>query len=550
MEKFSTVFVSTLYEKIQFKIRMNKILSSLVAIFSITTLSANNPSPEVPKLVVGITIDQLRGDYLEMFRHNFGNGGFNRLLNGGLVYSNVEYDFPNLDRASTIATIFTGAYPSYHGITGENQFSITENREVSAFADNNFMGNFTTDRVSPLAIRVSTIANELKTASGGQSDVFAFAPYASQAMASGGHGGNGVFWLDDENSKWATSTFYRERIPIIDQHNRNTQASLTYILRSITWRPANDISRYNAFPYTRNIQNFQHHFSSDRRNPMRLFKQSPFVNTEVTNIALQVMEANSLGKRQNPDFLALTFYAGSYENALDKNYSVEIQDTYYRLDKELERLLDAIDAAVGLQNALIFVVSTGYFNEQEIIPDGMVTPGGDFNPERVQALLNMYLMHTYGREQWIKQYYNQQFFFDRKLLEDKNINITEFQQRAAEFLIQVSGVQDVITSHQMLHGAYNSTVQYYRNGFFKGISGDLFLKLQPGWRVVDSQNPTNQQRVRSNAILSPVIFFGNNIKPQRVHRTIEVIEIAPSVSHRLRIRAPNAARGRVLEELF
>jgi predicted AlkP superfamily pyrophosphatase or phosphodiesterase len=528
---------------------MNKILSSIVAFFSITTLWGTTSS-EVPKLVVGITIDQLRGDYLEMFRHNFGNGGFNRLLSGGLVYSNVEYDFPNLDRASTIATIFTGAYPSYHGITGENQFSITENREIPTFFDNSFMGIFTSDRVSPLAVKVSTIANELKIASGGQSDVFAFAPYASQAMASGGHGGTGVFWLDDETRKWASTTFYKDRIPTIDQHNRNTQASLTYLLPGITWRPANPVSQYNTFPYTRNIQNFQHHFSSDRRSPMRLFKQSPFVNVEVTDIALKILEVNSLGKRQNPDFLALTFYAGNYENALDKNYSVEIQDIYYRLDKELERLLNAIDAAVGLQNALVFVVSTGYFNEQEIIPSGMVTPGGDFNPERVQALLNMYLMHTYGREQWIKQYYNQQFFFDRKLLEDRNINITEFQQRAAEFLIQVSGVQDVITSHQMLHGAYNSTVQHYRNGFFKGVSGDLFLKLQPGWREIDPQNTNNQQRVRNNAILSPVIFFGNNIKPQRVHRTIEVVEIAPSVSHRLRIRAPNAARGKVLEELF
>jgi len=76
------------------------------------------------------------------------------------------------------------------------------------------------------------------------------------------------------------------------------------------------------------------------------------------------------------------------------------------------------------------------------------------------------------------------------------------------------------------------------------------LELTPGWRIVDSQNPNSQQRVRSNAVMSPAIFFGNNIQPQRIHRTIQATEIAPSVSHRLRIRAPNAARGRVLEELF
>jgi hypothetical protein len=273
------------------------------------------------------------------------------------------------------------------------------------------------------------------------------------------------------------------------------------------------------------------------------------VNKEVNDIAIKVLESSSLGKRMNPDYLAVTFYAGNYEKALDKNYSIEIQDTYYRLDQELGRLLDAIESSVGLKNTLIFVVSTGYFDEQEVLPEGMITSGGDFHPDRSQALLNMYLMALYGREQWIKKYYNRQFFFDKKLLEDKKIDVARFQQDAAEFLVQSAGIQDVITSHQMLHGAYNENVQFYRNGYYKGITGDLFLELQPGWRVVDPQS-SEHQRVRNNAVISPVIFFGSDIKPQRINRTIEATEIAPSVSYRLRIRAPNAAQGEILKELY
>jgi Arylsulfatase A and related enzymes len=527
---------------------MFKILSSIVVFFSITTLYAQNPSGEVPKLVVGITIDQLRGDYLEMFRHLFGAKGFNRLLNNGLVYSNVHYNFPNLDKASTITTVFTGANPSYHGITGESKYSVEANSEISSFFDNNYLGNFTTDKVSPLPIRVSTIADELKVASGGQSDVFAFAPYASQALASGGHDASGAYWIEDYTGKWATTTFYKTKQPVVDQHNRSMQ-SLSTAIAGITWRPAMDITRYDAFPYTKNRTNFQHYFGADKNKSVRLLKQSPYVNQEVGDMAIKIIESSSLGKRMNPDFLALTFYAGNYEDALDKNYSVEIQDTYYRLDQELGRLLDALETTVGLKNCLIFVASTGYFDEQEILPEGMKTSGGDFHPDRSQALLNMYLMAVYGREQWIKKYYHGQFFFDRKLLEDKKINLREFQQSAAEFLVQSAGVQDVITSYQMLHGAYNQNVQYYRNGYYKGISGDLFLELQPGWRVIEPQSPEHQ-RVRNNAIVSPVIFFGSNIKPQKINRTIEATEIAPSVAYRLRIRAPNAAEGEILEELF
>jgi predicted AlkP superfamily pyrophosphatase or phosphodiesterase len=527
---------------------MIRVLSSLVAFFSITALCAQNPAGEVPKLVVGITIDQLRGDYLEMFRHTFGQKGFNRLLANGLVYSNVHYDFPNLDKASTITTIFTGANPSYHGITAEKKYIVAQNREEFSFFDDNYLGNFTTDKRSPLPIKVSTLADELKIASGGQSDIYAFAPDASQALASGGHAASGAYWIEDVTGKWATTTFYKNKQPIVDQYNRSAQ-SLTNTIGSITWRPAIDIARYNAFPYTKNRYNFQHYFGLDKKDNIRLFKQSPYVNREVAEMAIKVLESSSLGQRMNPDYLALTFYAGNYEKALDKNYSVEIQDTYYCLDQELGKLLDAIEATVGIKNTLIFVVSTGYFNEQETLPEGMVTSGGDFHPDRSQALLNMYLMALYGREQWIKKYYNCQIFFDRKLLEDKKIDLVEFQQKAAEFLVQSAGVQDVITSHQMLHGAYNENVQYYRNGYYKGVSGDLFLELQPGWKVIEPQS-SDSYRVRYNAVVSPVIFFGSNIKPQKVERTIEATEIAPSVAYRLRIRAPNAAGGEILKELF
>ncbi len=527
---------------------MIKILSSLVAFFSITALCAQNPTGEIPKLVVGITIDQLRGDYLEMFRHTFGNRGFNRLLTNGLVYSNVRYNFPNLDKASTITTIYTGANPSYHGITAEKKYVSESDSEVSSFFDNKYLGNFTTAKLSPLPVRVSTIADELKMASGGQSDIFAFAPDASQALASGGHAASGAYWIEDFTGKWATTTFYKNKQPAVDQHNRSDE-SLSSTIGNITWRPAIDIELYNAFPYTKNRYKFQHYFGVDKKDNIRLFKQSPYVNKEVNDIAIKVLTSASLGKRMNPDYLALTFYAGNYEKALDKNYSIEIQDTYHRLDQELARLLDAIDASVGLKNTLIFVVSTGYFNEREILPEGMISSGGDFHPDRSQALLNMYLMALYGREQWIRKYYNQQLFFDKKLLEDKKISLAEFQQNAAEFLVQSAGVQDVITSHQMLHGAYNENVQFYRNGYYKGITGDLFLELQPGWRIVDPQSP-EQQRVCNNAVISPVIFFGSNIKPQTVDRTIEATEIAPSVSYRLRIRAPNAAKGEILKELY
>ncbi len=540
----------------QYKYRLNteinsmiKILTSLVALFSITSVFAGeNQSP--PKLVVGITIDQLRGDYLEMFQHTFGERGFKRLLGEGLVYSDIKYNFPNIDRASAITTIYTGANPAYHGIVGEKVFNLTKNQELSSFTDDYYNGVFTDDHYSPIPVRVSTIADELKIASDGLSNVFAFAPNASQALASGGHAANAAYWIDDMTGYWATSSFYKSERSIVDQHNK-TAESLYRTATSVSWRPAMDISNYNVFPYTKNVYNFQHFFGADKKNGIKLLKQSPIANKEIKNIAEKIIVEYQLGERQNPDFIALTFYAGTYEKSLDKNYSIEIQDLYHRLDKDIEDLLDVIDKTVGIENTLIFVASTGYFNEQEIFPENYISAGGDFYPERSTSLLNMYLMALYGREQWISKYYDKQIFFNRKLIEDKKINFLDLQQKAAEFLVQSAGIQDVITAYQMLHGAYNQNVQFYRNGYFKGISGDLFLELQPGWRIkYENDNNENNYRVRENAITCPVIFFGHNIKAQKINRTIDASEIAPSVSHRLRIRAPNGAKLPILKELY
>ena len=527
---------------------MIRIFTSLVAIFSIAPLLAQATTGEVPKLVVTITVDQLRGDYLEMFRHTFGNKGFNRLLSSGLVYRNVRYNYPNPDRASSITTLFTGAYPSYHGITGEKRYQPETGQEISSFTDDRYLGNFTTEKLSPRPIKVSTLTDELKIASGGQSDVFAFAPYASQALASGGHAASGAYWIEDSSGKWATTTFYTNKQPAVDQQNRSAE-SLTFTIGSMTWRPAREIESYNAFPYTQNRYRFQHYFGNDKKDSYHLFKQSPFVNMELNNMAIKVLESSQLGKRMNPDFLAITFYAGNFDKALDKNYSVEIQDTYYRLDQEIGRLLDAIDLSVGLKHTLVCLVSTGYFNEQEIIPEGMVPAGGDFHPDRSQALLNMYLMALYGREQWIRKYYDRHIYFDRKLVEDRKIDFADLQEKAAAFLVQSAGIQQVVTSYQMMQATHNEHTLFLRNGYYPGISGDLMLELQPGWRVVNPESEL-QVRERSNAVIAPVIFFGCDIRPEKINRTIEATEIAPSISYRLRIRAPNAASGKILEELY
>ena len=523
---------------------MIRIITSLVAVLTVVSAHSQPVLKETPKLVVGITIDQLRGDYLNLFQHTFTERGFKRLLNEGLVYQNMTFDFPNLNSAAAIATIYTGANPFYHGIVNDKKYSSQKATEIPFFNDDAFLGNYTQDKLSPAALKVSTITDELKLASQGFSDVYSFAPDASLALITAGHAANCAYWVEDYTGKWATTTYYKDFHWVVDKENRS--GTFSNYVGSLSWKPALPVENYKAFPYTTNRTSFQHLFNSYLQ-----VKKSPLVNENVRNTSMQLLEKAEMGKRLNPDFLALTFYLGSYPNSVDKTYSLEIQDAYVRLDRELSLLLDNIDKTVGLKNTLIFVTSTGYYDSEETYPAGLKMPGGVFYTNRCEALLNMYLMALYGKEQWVEKLYDKQIYLNRKLIQDKNLNLEEVQSKAAEFVVEFSGVQDAVTSVQLLNGRANDNMAHYKNIMNRDVCGDIFVEIQPGYKIVDEREMLkSERREREPAVVAPVIFFGNGIKSEKIKRTIKATEIAPTISHVLRIRPPNAAKSQILSEFL
>ncbi|MDR1882771.1 MAG: alkaline phosphatase family protein [Prevotella sp.] len=529
---------------------MIRIITSLATVFAITSVQAQTSVRETPKLVIGITIDQLRGDYLELFQNNFSERGFKRLLNEGLVYQNIKFDFPYPDDASAIATIYTGATPFYHGIVGDKKYLAAKEQEVFTFSDPAYLGNYTDDRVSPLALKTSTITDELKLATKGTSDVYSFAPRISQALITAGSRGNAAYWIDDYSGKWASTTYYKNFYWTVDQENRSN-SGFSVRAWDMRWTPLLNIMDYKAFPYAEDKAPFSHHTGADKATYL-LAKQTPVVNENVSATALKALVKAELGKRTAPDFLSLTFYAGNYPD-VKTDYSCEIQDAYIRLDREIEKLLDEVEKTTGLGNVLIFVSSTGYYNSNDTgYTEDRNIPENKFYVNRCEALLNMYLMAIYGRDnKWVNKIYNGQVYLNRELIRQKQISLQTIQDKAAEFVSEFTGVQEVYTSYQIQHGQWNPVMEYYKNGYTKETSGDLFIELQPGYKIVNEQDASfKEKQVRNNAVVCPVIFFGNNIKAERVKRTIKATEIAPTVSYIMRIRSPNAAKEETLPELL
>lgn len=525
---------------------MNRVLASIIVALATAQLQAQTAA-DSPKLIIGITVDQLRTDYLHMMQHVFGERGFKRLMNEGIMYDNVVFDFPATDRSSGTAAIYTGTTPSYNGIIANTRYNPATKRVESILYDVSKMGNYTHETVSPKNILTSTLCDELKIASDGLSLVYAIAPDYDQAIISGGHAANSVFWIDNNNGKWATTTHYKDIPWYVERFN--IANSLSSRIDTMQWTPLYPIDRYTGLPYLSSDFLFRHPFEREREEKYTYFKSSGLVNAEVNRLVGQFLDNGALGKRQFPDFLNVGYSASNYRGKSIQEYSLEIQDTYLRLDREVARLLDMVDKKVGLDNTVIFLTSTGYFKGEGREPGTYNVPTGEFYPKRATALLNMYLMAIYGQGDWVEGYHHRQIYLNRKIITDQSISLEEIQTRAAEFLIQMTGVQDVVTSHQMLHGNWNNRIDRIRKGYHRKLSGDLLLEIQPGWDINFEEVNATHEYVRDNFIQAPLFFFGKNLKPQHIKREIKVTEIAPTVSRLLRIRSPNAAGSNALPEI-
>ena len=162
--------------------------------------------------------------------------------------------------------------------------------------------------------------------------------------------------------------------------------------------------------------------------------------------------------------------------------------------------------------------------------------------------MNMYLMATYGQGQYVEAYYDQQIYLNHKLIEEKQLDLADIQEKAAEFLIQFSGVNEVYSGRRLLLGAWTPDISMIRNGFHRKRSGDLLIDVLPGWTIVN-ENTSDHKVVRKAHIPSPLIFLGSGVKPAVINTPVTVDHIAPTVAHILRIRAPNACTATPITDI-
>ena len=496
---------------------------------------------DVPKVVVSIVVDQLRSDYLEKYAHLYSDDGFKKLFAEGRVYTNGYFSHISPDRSSGTASVYTGTTPYYHGITGNRFLQRKSLRVVSVVDDDAHVGINTFETASPANLLVTTLADELKIATQGHAYVCSVAPERDMAVLAGGHAPNAVLWLSEDCAQWASSAFYDGMPAWVNAYNRREGTRFDW--DDMAWEPYYATGVYSYSVYDGIPNEFHYTFRKGDAEAVRRYKTSALINDEVTMLAKTCVAGAMFGRNKTTDLLCIGYYAGNYEHSPEWERSIELQDIYCRLDRNIAELINAVEEKVGKGNALFVITSTGYADAHRPDSKLFALPAGELKMDRCCALLNIYLGALYGKDNYVEGSYLNEIYLNQALVEKRQMKMTELLDRCTEFLCQIAGVKRVHASLDLLSGGADAEV---RGSYNADRSGDLILEVAPGWTLVDERWNEHRYYNRTHVPV-PILFYGGGFDAQLSRTPVAVESIAPTIAHILRISAPNACDTRPIE---
>lgn len=497
-----------------------------------------------PQLVVGVMIDGLDAQYLELLREQFGQGGFNRLMRDGVTIPAADYG-TNVDGTAAAAMLMTGASPSTTSVTGTYLYDSNAQRRIPAMSDPKAIGNYTSQTYSPRQLQVSTLADELKIAGDGLGRVYAIATEPAQAVILAGHSADAAIWLDESTGNWATSTYYKDFPNTLSFRNR--MRPLSTRVDTMQWTPRFSKYGYPDLPEHYTKRPFKYSLARDEQG-LGKFVASPMVNTEVTDLASDLMRDLHLGaKRQGAvDMLNVAYSLKPYPYTRNGDTRYETMDSYLRLDRDLERLMARADSVAGPGNTLFMVAATPPSSRSRRDDERWNIPYGEFSTKKAKSLLNMYLMARFGNGEWVKGFYDNQFYLNNKLISDLGLDARNVRLEAASFLEKMSGVDRVHTIDEIMGGRGDHHYEALQRNTDPATAGDLFVEITPGWETVDdlvtAAHPKRVHYVNRVApATAPVFILAPDVPAATLDTPVDVRVVTPTVARLLRIRSPNAA---------
>ena len=544
-----------------------KLIPFLLLFFIITSLSAQKKKSTVsfeasnadkPKLVVGIVVDQMRYDFLYRYSEKYSSGGFKRLMNEGFNCRNNHYDYAPTVTAAGHAAIFTGSIPAINGIIGNEWFNQKTGKSVYCVEDSSVRtvgSDSKAGLMSPKNLLVSTITDQLKIANNFESKTIGIALKDRGSILPAGHTANAAYWFDSKNGAWITSSFYMNDLPQWVKDFNSMKMPQKYMAEG--WKTLLPIEKYTES--TADNQAYEAKLSGEKTatfphelaaqsgvNLLEVIRTTPFGNTLTKDFALVAIQNENLGKSPKTDFLTISFSSPDYVGHAFGPNSIEVEDTYLRLDKDIEEILTSLDNSLGKGNYLVFLSADhgvadvpGFWQSQKL-PAGVVDAA--ISSREVKTALKT----AFGEGEFIIAEDNSQLYLNANLMEEKKISYTQIYEIVRKTLLKRDDIADVID----LHNLANSTLpdyqlSYVKNGFNPRRSGDIMVVLNPSWFAGRKQGTTHGSLYRYDTHV-PLLFYGWKVKSGETTLRTNISDISPTVADLLNILEPNGSVGNVI----
>ena len=545
-------------------------------------LSLNLYAAEKPKLVLQITVDQLRGDMPERYLARMGKGGFKYLLNEGAVYKDAHHNHANTETIVGHATLATGALPAVHGMIGNVWFDDKLQRLVYNVEDSSYpllsadagVNQKTeldpTQRTakssgrSPSNIQVSTFSDELMIASNGKAKVCGVAVKDRGAISMAGHMGK-AFWFSKKSGEFVTSSYYYDNYPewVLNWN----AAKPTEKYHQASWQLMQAKQNYvfakqDEQPWETKLPGFGrtfHHQYGDMSNGyFNTFLTLSHAGDELTlDFAKAIVNNEQLGQDDITDYLSVSFSSTDYVSHMFGPSSLEAEDNMLRLDKTIAKLLSFIDKKVGLDNTLIVLSADHGAAEAPAYLSTLGMKTKVVAPKTWDKSPGMKaLKRQFGFDKaLIKSYFHPYIYLDRDLIARRKLSLKQVQKAVAMEVEKFDGVALAVTSSDIESG--NTPQNYLHtlvvNNHSKNRSGDIYIVLEAHRFVADMEGltvATTHGSPWGYDTFVPLIFAGFNIDDDIVYDRVSTTDIAVTLSARLDIKAPSGAQGKILSKVL
>ena len=515
------------------------------------------------KLVVGIVVDQMRYEYLTRFQERFGQGGFMRMVNDGFNCKNNHYNYVPTYTGPGHASIYTGTTPKYHGVISNSWYDKVSKKYVYCAGDDTVASVGTEDtsgQMSPQRMKTTTFADENRLFTQMRGKSIGISIKDRGAILPAGHTANAAYWFQGKlEGNFISSTFYMTDLPNwVKTYNESNSVS-KYMKE---WNTLYDISTY--VESGSDLNDFEGGFKgketatfpydlkalSSENGGFDILKSTPFGNSIVADFAIAAIDGEQLGKDNITDVLAVSFSSPDYVGHNFGVNSKEVQDTYLRLDKDLERLFNALDTKVGKGNYTVFLTADHGAVHVPSYLKSVKIPAGYISSTQTKVRFEAFLKEKYNSDELIESVSNNQVFLNREKVKELGLDLHEVQDAIVNEIINYRNIDKAYTAYAMSNTSYSSGIEkLLQNGFNQKRSGDVIYVYDPATISYSLTGSTHGSGMSYDTHV-PLLFYGNGINKGSTVKRTRIVDIAPTISALLGISFPNGNIGLPIQSVL